>query len=189
MWHKLREVTGETIMNVQLDNEQWQANAEATLGDILADLSERAHAKSRIVMTVLLDQHRITDRDIDQHLLQEPIARYRDLVATSATQQEIVESARESIRRYRELIVQEGSALINPFRLGKQDVSVLDGWLGKVADLLELMNQSAARSLPGSSCVQPTTEWIEQLLAARQLRDTVRMADLLEYEILPRLAV
>lgn len=175
-------------MNVHLDNEQWQANVGTTLGEILADVSERAHAKSRIVTTVLLDQQRITDRDIDQQFLQKPIARYRDLVATSATQQEIVESARDSIRQYRELIVQEGAALVDPLRLGKQDVSALDGWLGKVADILELMSQAAVGS-PSGSPVQLTTEWIEQLLAARQLRDTVRMADLLEYEILPRLAV
>lgn len=174
-------------MNVQLDNEQWQANVGTTLGEILADLSERAHAKSRIVTTVLLDQQRITDRDIDQRLLQEPITRYRDLVATSATRQEIVESARESIHRYRELVVQEGAALVNPLRLGRQDVSALDSWLGKVADVLELMSHSTVSSLPGLS-VPTTTEWIEQLLTARQLRDTVRMADLLEYEILPRLA-
>ena len=174
-------------MNVHLDNEQWQASVGTTLGEILADVSERAHAKSRIVTTVMLDQHRITDRDIDQQFLQAPIAQYRDLVATSATQQEIVESARDSIRQYRELIVQEGAALIDPLRVGRQDVSALDSWLGKVADILELMSHSGAGSLSGAR-VQPTTEWIEQLLTARQLRDTVRMADLLEYEILPRLA-
>ena len=28
-------------MNIQLDNEQWQAGSTATLGDILTDLSER----------------------------------------------------------------------------------------------------------------------------------------------------
>lgn len=174
-------------MNVHLDDEQWQADIGTTLGDILADVSERAHAKSRIVTTVLLDQHRITDRDIDQQFLQEPIARYRDLVATSSTQQEIVESAQESIRRYRELIVQEGAALVDPLRVGRQDVSALDVWLGKVADILELMSHAHVDSRSGSR-VQPTTEWIEQLLAARQVRDTVRMADVLEYEILPRLA-
>ena len=174
-------------MNVQLDNEQWQAKIGTTLGEILADVSERAHAKSRIVTTVVLDQHRITDRDLDQQFLQEPIARYRDLVATSATQHEIIESARESIRRYRELIVQEGAALVNSLRLGRQDVSALDSWLGKVADVLELMSHSDG-SFPGTT-VQTTTEWIEQLLVARQLRATVRMADVLEYEILTRLAV
>ena len=174
-------------MNVHLDNEQWQAKVGTTLGEILADVSERAHAKSRIVTTVVLDQHRITDRDIDQQLLQKPIAGYRDLVATSATQQEIVESARESIHRYRELIVQEGAGLINSLRLGRQDVSALGSWFGKVADILELMSHSGGGALSGAS-VQTTTEWIEQLLAARQIRDTVRMADLLEYEILPRLA-
>ncbi len=174
-------------MKIQLDNDQWQANAGATLGEILADLSERAHAKSRIVIMVILDHRRITDRDIDQRLLQEPISRYQELIATSSTQQQIVESARESIHRYRELVVQEGTALVNPLRLGRQDVSALDGWLGKVADILELTSHSTVGSLP-SSRSQTTTEWIEQLLVARQLQDTVRMADLLEYEILPRLA-
>jgi hypothetical protein len=60
-------------MNIKLDNDQWQAANSTTLGEILADLSERAHAKLRIVTTVTLDRRRITDRDIDPTLLQESI--------------------------------------------------------------------------------------------------------------------
>jgi len=36
--------------------------------------------------------------------------------------------------------------------------------------------------------VSDKAKWIEELLAARHLSDAVRMADLLEYEILPRLS-
>ena len=173
-------------MNITLDSDQWQAAGNVTLGEVLADLSERAHAKSRIVTTVMLDQRRITDRDIDQHLLQEPSSKFRDLIATSATRHDILDAARVSINRYRELVVQEGISLVNPLRLGIQDVSALDRWLGKVADILELMSNSSDGEATDFA-PQTTADWIEQLLEARQLRDTVRMADLLEYEILPRL--
>lgn len=175
-------------MNIQLDNEQWQAVSTATLGDILADLSERAHARSRIVTTVMLDSRRITDRDIDPHLLQQPSARYRELVATSATQPELLESARGAIERYRRVVAAEGTSLANQFRMGAQDLSAFDVWLGKVADALEII-ENGQKQLGTKSPGHAIAGWIEELLAARHTRDTVRMADLLEYEILPRIAV
>jgi hypothetical protein len=174
-------------MNIQLDSERWQAGSTATLGDILVDLSERAHARSRIVTTVMLDSRRITDRDLDLHLLQQTSANYRQLVATSATQQEILESAHGAIERYRRLVVDEGTSLANQFRMGGQDLSSFDVWLGKVADAVEIIENSQNR-LGAESPGQVIAGWIEELLAARRLHDTVRMADLLEYEILPRIA-
>jgi len=174
-------------MHIRLDDEQWVAATEASLEEVFAELSERAHAKARIVTTIMLDQRRLTDRDIEPRLLQEPSANFDNLVATSLTQEEIVQAARGTIERYRELIVQEGSALASQLRLGTRDMSSLDRWFGKVADLLELLgNQTADHE--ADSMVSDKVKWIEELLAARQLSDTVRMADLLEYEILPRLA-
>lgn len=175
-------------MNIQLDSEQWQAGSTATLGDILADLSERAHARSRIVTTVILDSRRITDRDIDPHLLQQASANYRQLIATSATQQEILESAHGAIERYRIVVVEEGTLLANQFRLGVQDLSSFDAWLGKVADAVEII-ENGQKPVGTRSQGHAIAGWIEELLAARHIRDTVRMADLLEYEILPRIAV
>ena len=174
-------------MNIQLDSEQWQAVSTATLGDILADLSERAHARSRIVTTVMLDSRRITDRDLDPHLLQQPSSRYRQLVATSATQAEILESARGAIERYRRVVADEGASLATQFRMGIQDLSPFDAWLGKVADVVEIVESGQKRTGTQSSG-QSIAGWIEELLAARHLQDTVRMADLLEYEVLPRIA-
>ena len=175
-------------MNNQLDNDQWQAGSTATLGDILADLSERAHARSRIVTTVMLDSRRITDRDIDPHLLQQTSANYRQLIATSSTQQEILESAHGAIERYRSVVVEEGTSLANQFRMGVQDLSSFDAWLGKVADAVEIIENGQKR-VGTQSQGHAIVGWIEELLAARRIRDTVRMADLLEYEILPRIAV
>lgn len=174
-------------MNVQLDGERWQSVSAATLGDILADLSERAHARSRIVTTVMLDGRRITDRDLDPQLLQQASMHYRELVATSATQQEILESAHDAIERYRRLVVAEGTSLANQFRIGGQDLSAFDVWLGKVADAVEIIENGQKR-LGTQSPGNAIAGWIEQLLAARHIHDTVRMADLLEYEILPRIA-
>ena len=174
-------------MNVKLDDEQWQAATHTTLGDILAELSDRAHAKSRIVTTMILDQCRITDRDIDQGFLQESTTRYRDLIATSATQQDILNAARGSIERYQGLVVQEGTTLATQFRMGTEDLAGLDLWLGKVADLLELMENGGCNQALDRQA-QSTAGWMEELLTARSLRDFVRMADLLEYEIVPRLS-
>ncbi len=174
-------------MDIKLDGEQWQVGGTATLGDILADLSERAHARSRIVTTVLLDSRRITDRDIDPHLLQQSSANYRHLIATSATQQEIIDSAHGAIERYRRLVVDEGTSLANQFRMGRQDLSAFDLWLGKVADAIEII-ENGPKQLGMQSPGQVIAGWIEELLAARRIHDTVRMADLLEYEILPRIA-
>jgi hypothetical protein len=174
-------------MKITLDNDQWEATHSMTLGEILADLSERAHAQSRIVTTVTLDRRRITDRDIDPTLLQESSGKYRELVATSATQQAILESAQGAIDRFRELVVEEGTSLVGQLRLGMQDLSLLDLWLGKVADVVEIIGNGPKQ--PGTeSPARVVAGWMEEFLEARRLRDTVRMADLLEYEVLPRLS-
>lgn len=173
-------------MHIRLDDDQWVAATEASLGEVFAELSERAHAKARIVTTMMLDRRRLTDRDIEPQLLQEPSAKFDNLVATSLTQEEIIQAARGTIDRYRELIVQEGRTLINQLRLGTRDMSLLDRWLGKVADLLELIGKGTSGCV--KSDIDAMAEWIEDLLGARRLGDTVRMADLLEYEILPRIS-
>lgn len=174
-------------MHIRLDDDQWVAPTDASLEEVFAELSERAHAKARIVTTMMLDRRRLTDRDLEPGLLQESSAKFGNLVATSRTQEEIIQDARVAIGRYHELVVQEGSSLVRELRLGKQELSSLDRWLGKVADLLELIGNQASNP-EADSRVSDKAKWIEELLVARQLSDTVRMADLLEYEILPRLS-
>ena len=81
----------------------------------------------------------------------------------------------------------EGTSLADPFRMGGQDLSSFDVWLGKVADAVEII-ENGQKQLGRESPGQVIAGWIEELLAARRIHDTVRMADLLEYEILPRIA-
>lgn len=174
-------------MHITLDDDQWVAATDASLGEVFAELSERAHAKARIVTAMMLDRRRLTDRDLDPNLLQEPSAKFDKLVATSLTQGEIIQAARGTIDRYRELIIQEGNALVSGLRLGVRDLPSLDRWLGTVADLLELIGNNTPYLAPDSDA-GVLVKWIEELLGARDLGDTVRMADLLEYEILPKLS-
>jgi len=173
-------------MHITLDQDQWEAATGATLGDVLADVSERAQARSRIITSLSVDHRTITDRDIDATLLAESTARFTRLTATSRSMQDIVQSARDSIRRYAELMRTEGIPLVNAFRLGPQNMDGLDRWLGKLADYLELAELDCDQSR-SADANRSLISWVQELLDARMVRDTVRMADLLEYEILPRL--
>ena len=170
-------------MHVMLDQEQWEAAAASTVGEVLADISERAHARARIVTSLRLDHRVITDRDLDQAFLSEPAARFARLTAESQSMSDILRAAQPSLTKYADTLRAEGTALITPLRFGPPPLSALDAWLGKLADYLELVEGTRGAAGNGSDAL---STWVRQLLEARTARDTVRIADLLEYEILPR---
>lgn len=173
-------------MQVTLDHEQWEVGTGTTLGEVFADISERAHARARIVTSLAVDHRIITDRDIDVGLLAESAARFSRLTATSHSVQEIMRMAQDSAHRYAKVLCAEGLPLVHAFRSGEPQVNALDLWLGKLADYLETME--GHRETPQSvEAVRPLSSWVQELLDARSARDPVLMADLLEYEILPRL--
>ena len=173
-------------MRVTLDQEQWEAGAGATVGDVLADLSERAQARSRIVTSLQLDHRAITDRDLDAELLREASGKFTRLTATSQSTHALMESARKVAARYAQDLCTEGHTIASAFRAGRSHVGALDLWLGKLADYLELM-EGGRISRCDSEEERPLSAWVRELLMARDVRDIVLMADLLEYEILPRL--
>lgn len=173
-------------MHVTLDRDQWEAIAPATLGEVLAEVSERAQARSRIVTSVALDRRDITDRDLDADFLGEPAEKYSRLTAVSQSMQEIVRSARHSAGRYAHILHAEGSALAGAFRSGQFQINTLDLWLGRLADYLELVEGIGTLPDAGRDA-KPLSAWVRDLLDARTGEDIVLMADILEYEILPRL--
>jgi len=173
-------------MYVTLDQEQWEVGAGATLGTVFADVSERAHARSRIVTSLQLDQRAITDRDLDAGFLGEPAAKFSRLAAISQSMQDIMQSAQVSAHRYAQNLRTEGISLVRAFRSGLPQVDTLDLWLGRLADYLELV-EGRCKAPRSFEAARPLSSWVQDLLDARGLRDTVLMADLLEYEILPRL--
>ena len=173
-------------MQIMLDQDHWEVDAPLTMEHVLTEVSERAHAKARIVTKLQLDQRTITDRDLDPAFLAESVVRFRQLTAVSQPMPELIQAAEGSIRKYAETLCTEGTALLSPLRFGPWPLSTLDAWLGRLADYLEFVDGASAtmETGTGASAMAP---WVQQLLEARAARDLVRLADLLEYEILPRL--
>lgn len=169
-------------MQVILDQEQWEAGSDRTLGEVLAEVSERAHRKSRIVTSLVVDQRRITDRDLDAAFLAEGVSGFGTLTARSQSQAEIVQSAETTISRYAGEIRQEGGGLAGGFRAGTGSFPSLDRWLGKLADYMEVAQAAPDRAGGGLATS------VQALLKARTVGDQVLIADVLEYEILPQLA-
>ncbi|MDO9117777.1 MAG: hypothetical protein Q7U39_07465 [Nitrospira sp.] len=170
-------------MHVMLDQDQWEVVNGLSLGDVLADISEKAHARSRLITSLTVDQRTITDRDLDSTFLGEPIARFTRLQAVSQTMDEVVRGATSTIHQYADLLRHEAQELASHIRMGEERLTSLDAWLGKLADYLELVESKPAKTSPDRAM----TPWVQALLEARAQRDLIRVADLLEYELAPRL--
>ena len=175
-------------MQIMLDQDHWEVDAPLTMEHVLTEVSERAHARARIVTNLQLDHRTITDRDLDPAFLAESVARFRQLTAVSQPMPELIRAAEGSIRKYAETLRTEGTALLSPLRFGPWPLSALDSWLGKLADYLEFADGASAMMQAGNGA-STVASWVQQLLEARTVRDLLRVADLLEYEILPRLEV
>ncbi|MDH5669582.1 MAG: hypothetical protein OEY86_16405 [Nitrospira sp.] len=176
-------------MHVQLDQDQWESDVEATLGDVFAEVSDRAHARARIVTMLQLDQRAITDRDLDGSLLSESASRYDNLRAITQSVEDIEHDAWIAAQRYARLLHAEGVAFVDAWRSGRPQNQAMDLWLGKLADYLEFSEGNTSSQRAGEDVASPLSPWVQQLLAARESQDGVLTADLLEYEILPRLDV
>ena len=170
-------------MHVMLDQDQWEVANGLSLGDVLADISDKAHTRSRLITSLTVDQRTITDRDLDPAFLGESIARFTQLKAISQTMDEVMHGATSAIQQYAALLRNEAQELASQIRMGDERLTSLDAWLGKLADYLELVESNPAKADPD----QAMTPWVRALLEARAQRDLIRVADLLEYELAPRL--
>ncbi len=170
-------------MHVMLDQDQWEVVDGRSLGEVLADISEKAHARARLITSLTLDQRIITDRDLDSVFLDEPAARFSHLQARSQTMDDVMRGAASTIQHFAGLLHKEAQEIVPQIRMGDERLTALDAWFGKLADYLELVESSPAKA-PADRAMTP---WTQALLEARAQRDFIRMADLLEYEIAPRL--
>lgn len=170
-------------MHVTLDQEQWDVVKQSTLGEVLADITEKAHARARLITSLTVDQRPITDRDLDPAFLGESSSRYSRIQASSRSMDDVMQEAQNAIRRYATLLRNEARGLATRFRLGEESTAALDAWLGQLADYIEYIESSPAASAPS----RELPVWVRELLQARADRDLVRLADVLEYELMPRL--
>jgi hypothetical protein len=175
------------VMHITLDEEQWQVSDDTSLMDVLACISDKAHANHRIVTSLSIGGKPINDRDLTPALLKQPGGSLGPVQAVSQSFHSIIADAKQAIDRFATQLRSDGQSLLAQLRSGSGQVGLIDAWLGRLADYMEMLQAGEVRGVAGMSA-KDLFLWVEELLAARTCADPVRVADVLEYELLPRLA-
>lgn len=173
-------------MDISLDQERWQLPDDTSLMEALAEVSDKAQLKGCLVTTLVVGGRTITDRDLDPAFLAKRGPEVSPIEATSRSLRTIMFDASATRHRFSAQLRRDGESLIGPLRAGRGGFGALDGWLGRLADYAEMAETERLQGLPdaGGTAV---LSWIPELLEARQAGDIVRLADILEYELLPNL--
>jgi len=173
-------------MRITLDHDQWDVSDDRPVGEVLSQVSDRAHARNRLVTSLKLGGRPITDRDLQPILLRKFLKEVGPIDACSQNIPEIMTNAAPAITRFASTLKAEAQGFLTPMRLTGIIPSALDRWFGQLADYVELLQTAGQGSLAVGD-LQTISSWIQELLDARSIQDPVRMADILEFEILPHL--
>lgn len=174
-------------MRVQLDHDMWEMEDTARLEEVLADLSDRAQAKGRLVTKLTVANRSMTDRELVPQTLSQPAKLFDPIRALSERMDTLVQQSEETAKKFVQQINQEAQELVEGFRLGRPSIQALDRWFGQMADYLEWGHIHATLGMSGGYASH-LKGWIEELLSARSRQDDVRVADILEYEVIPLLS-
>lgn len=173
-------------MHITLDEEQWQLPDETFLMEILATISDRARARHRIVTSLTIGGKAISDRDLTPAFLNQAGMDLGAVQAVSKSLHCIITEAKHAIDLFAAQLRTDGQGLLTPLRSGTGQVGSIDVWLGRLADYTEMLEAGHTQGVAGLSPAG-LLPWIQELLGARSSFDPIRVADLLEYELLPRL--
>lgn len=173
-------------MLITLDGEQFQMSDDTSMMNVLATLSDRAHAQHRIVTSLTVGGKPISDRDLTPPFLNQPARNVGTLQAVSQSLHTIIVEAKQAIDRFAKELRTDGQVLLAPLRSGTAHIGTIDAWLGRLADYTEMLDAGQAQGVEGLSSAS-LLPWIQELLGARTTADAIHVADLLEYELLPRL--
>ena len=174
-------------MRITLDQDQWDVSDDQLVSDVLTEVSDRAHARHRLVTQLKLGGRSITDRDIQPLLLNRLLKEVGPIEACSQNIPEILTNAAPAIALFASTLKAEAQGFLTPLRIGGAIPSALDQWFGQLADYVELLH-AAAQGSQVRGDLQTVSSWVQELLEARTIQDPVRVADILEFEILPYLA-
>ncbi|THJ20885.1 MAG: hypothetical protein CAF45_013705 [Nitrospira sp. CG24E] len=174
-------------MRITLDQDQWDVSDDQLVGEALSEVSDRADAKHRLVTSLKLGGRSITDRDLQPLLLNKLLKEVGPIEACSQNIPEIMAHAAPTIARFASTLKAEAQGFLMPLRATGVIPLALDRWFGQLADYVELL-QTSAQNSPASDDLQAVASWIQELLEARSIQDPVRLADILEFEVLPQLA-
>jgi hypothetical protein len=174
-------------MLVQLDEETWEVSDMVRLEEVLANLSDRAEAQGRLVTQLIVDNQPMTDRELVPPTLARIASSFGTIAAKSEQMDSIIKHSGETGKKFGQQICLCAQQLVEDFRHGRGVMRQLDQWFGQMADYLEWaqIQQSIKGSQPNEQ--QDLSYWVNELMNARQSLDDVRMADMLEYEVIPRL--
>ena len=173
-------------MHITLDGEQWQLPDDTSLMNALAFLSDKAHAQHRIVTSLTVGGKSINDRDLDPSFLNQRGQDVGEVAGRSQSLHAIITDAKQAIDRFAAQLRADGLGLLGPLGLVDGSRRQADAWLGRLADYTEMLEAGQAQGVAGLSSAA-LLPWIQELLGARTFADPIRVADLLEYELLPLL--
>jgi hypothetical protein len=174
-------------MRITLDQDQWDVSEEQSVSEVLTQVSDRAHAQHRLVTSLKLGGNPITDRDLQPVLLNKLLKEVGPIDACSQNMPEIMANAAPTIAKFAATLKTEAQGFLAPLRMSSVIPSALDRWFGQLADYVELLHSAGQGGQAGVD-LQAFSSWIQELLDARAIQDPVRVADILEFEILPYLA-
>lgn len=174
-------------MRITLDHDQWDVSDDQPVSEVLTQVSDRAHARQRLITSLKLGGRSISDRDLQPTLLSKPLKEVGPIEAWSQDIPEIMTNAAPAIARFASTLKAEAQGFLTPLRISGTIPSALDRWFGQLADYVELL-QSASKGSPANGDLQAFSCWIQDLVNARSIQDPVRIADILEFEVLPHLA-
>ena len=173
-------------MQVMLDDEQWTVKDDLSLMEILAEVSDKAHAKQRVITSLQLGARQVTDRDLTSAMLAQAGAGMGPVRAVTQSVDQVIQGADETMGRFAGLLRADGTGLVYAIRTGQIPGAALDAWLGRLGDYFEFVETKRAQ-FPTDASMESLMPWLSRLLDARTAADWVAMADLVEYEIVPRL--
>ncbi len=174
-------------MLVQLDEETWEVSDTDRLEEVLANLSDRAQAQGRLVTELTVGNQPMTDRELVPPTLSKVASSFGSIAAKSERMDSIVQHSGETGKKFGQLLRSRAQQLVEDFRQGRGVMRQLDQWFGQIADYLEWVEvQRSVSGLPSKE-PQDLAYWVNELMNARKNLDDVRIADMLEYELIPRL--
>ena len=174
-------------MLVQLDEEKWEVSDSICLEEVLANLSDRAEAQGRLVTQLFVGNQLMTDRELIPPTLARGVGTFGSIAAKSERLDSVIKNSGEIAKKFGQQLREKAVELVEDFRKGRSGTQALDQWFGQIADYLEWMQNQQSVSGGASPEAQPLSYWVNELLNARKNLDEVRMADMLEYEVIPRL--
>ena len=172
-------------MQITFDDEQWTVSDWTPLMEVLAEVSDKAHARGRLVTCLEVGNRRFTDRDLTPAVLAQKASDIGGIQVKTQSMEQVFRDADQTLNRYAAVLKSDGVSLVDRFRSGHTPDASFDAWLGRLADYLECVEGQLAQSEPNETHL--LASWVACLLTARDTRDWVGVADLLEYEVLTRL--